>query len=328
MPDDPTLDVTSIGRAALADELGPGTIITAVEPLTSGASRRSWVLEANAGGQRAGRYVLQREMIRADPGLPAEERPLEMAAQAALVNAAGRAGVPVARTVAAGTTDGMGYLLAEFVEGQALPPVLLRDPELEGARDRLMDDCAAALAAIHGIDPAGIGLVAQDKLTLYRRRLDQIEPRPVLELAHRWLAGNRPRPRPPVVVHGDFRLGNLLVDRRGLRAVLDWELAHLGDPHEDVAWATIRAWRFDRYRPPGAFPEPDQWAAAYDRAAGGGAVDPDALRWWQVASTWFWAVICAMQARRHLAGMVRSLEHAVIGRRVCESEWDLMELLP
>jgi aminoglycoside phosphotransferase (APT) family kinase protein len=103
----------------------------------------------------------------------------------------------------------------------------------------------------------------------------------------------------------------------------------LGDPHEDVAWATIRAWRFDRYRQPGTFPEPEVWAEAYAAAAGpDSGFDPAAMRWWQIAGTWSWAVISAMQARRHLDGWVQSLEHAVIGRRVCESEWDLLELLP
>ncbi len=115
----------------------------------------------------------------------------------------------------------------------------------------------------------------------------------------------------------------------GLAAVLDWELTHLGDPHEDVAWATIRAWRFDRHRSPGVFPEPEAWVKAYNAQAGPSrAIDPAALRWWQILGTWSWAVISAMQARRHLDGWVRSLEHAVIGRRVCESEWDLLELLP
>ncbi|MGI8492131.1 MAG: phosphotransferase, partial [Acidimicrobiales bacterium] len=145
--------------------------------------------------------------------------------------------------------------------------------------------------------------------------------------AYRWLELHRPAPGVAGVVHGDFRLGNLLVDVSGLRAILDWELAHLGDPYEDLAWPTIRAWRFDRYRPLGSFPETEPWLAAYEAEAGVD-VDRDAVRWWQVAGTWTWAVISAMQARRHLLGPTPSLEHAAIGRRVCESEYDLLELLP
>ena len=328
MGDDRIEEVAETARCALTPVLGPDAVVSKVEALTSGASRGSWVLEAAPPDQPVHRYVLQQEMVPPDPATPAEEQPLGMRAQAALIDAAAEQGVPVARVVASGERGGLGFLISEFAEGEALPPKMLRDPTLETARARLLDDAAGALAGIHRIDPATAGLVQQDKLALYRRRLDQMgEPRPVLELGYRWLEANRPELRQAVVVHGDFRLGNLLVGADGLRAVLDWELAHIGDPHEDVAWATIRAWRFDRHRPPGVFPEPDDWAAAYDRATGGHTLDRAALRWWQVAGTWIWAVMSAMQARRHLSGMVRSMEHAVIGRRVCESEWDLMELL-
>jgi aminoglycoside phosphotransferase (APT) family kinase protein len=221
-------------------------------------------------------------------------------------------------------------MITEWLEGEALPQKMLRDPDLAPGRSRLTEDCAAALAGIHRI-PAGddLGLERADRLAVYREWLDVIdEPRPVLEFAYRWLAGNRPTPGRPVVAHGDFRLGNLLVDNGGLRAVLDWELAHIGDRHEDLAWPTIRAWRFDRHRQPGTFPEPGAWLDAYAAAAGTGVtVDVASFRWWQVAGTWIWAVMSAMLARRHLDGWVASVEHAMIGRRVCESEWDLLELL-
>ena len=338
-------------EGAIAAAFGTDVAVSGLRPLSSGASRRSWRFEiAGTGG---GRYVLQQEMTAADPDAPADLRPLSMPGQAALMEAAGRAGVPVAPVIASGESDGIGWLVCREMDGEALPPRLLRDPALAPALSRLSDECARALSALHSIDPASIDpahldpagtgsagtgsagagrarLVEQDRLAVYRRRLDDMgEGRPVLELAYRWLIEHRPEPRPPVVVHGDFRLGNLLVSPNGLEAVLDWELAHLGDPHEDVAWAMIRAWRFDRHRPPGVFPERDRWPAAYDRAAGPGrGLDPATLEWWQVAGTWCWAVISAMQARRHLDGWVRSLEHAVIGRRVCESEWDLLELLP
>jgi aminoglycoside phosphotransferase (APT) family kinase protein len=327
MGDDPSGDIAT----ALEPRLGPGLEIADIQPLTSGASRQSIRFDAAAPGQTPRRYVLQREMM---PGLgataPGDPGPLSMRAQAAVLDAARRAGVPVAAVVASGEMSGRHFIISEWLEGEALAQKLLRDPDLEEGRARLMEDCSRALAAIHQIPPSGLGLTQQDRLAVYRHRLDSIgEPRPVLELGYKWLAERRPSPATLSVVHGDFRLGNLLVDRTGLRAVLDWELAHLGDPHEDVAWATIRAWRFDRYRQPGTFPEPDAWAEAYNAAADRSrAINPEVMRWWQIAGTWSWAVISAMQARRHLDGWVQSLEHAVIGRRVCESEWDLLELLP
>jgi hypothetical protein len=129
------------------------------------------------------------------------------------------------------------------------------------------------------------------------------------------------------VVHGDFRLGNLLVDQGGLRAVLDWELAHLGDPLEDLAWFCVRAWRFGSPLPAGGVATREALVTAYE-AAGGARVDRDALRWWEVLGTLKWGVICVMQAFGHLSGASRSVELATIGRRVCENEWDLLGLLP
>jgi aminoglycoside phosphotransferase (APT) family kinase protein len=323
------LDLATEVASALAARLGDGVIVSDLRPLSSGASRQSWRFRANAPGEPPEPYVLQREMITGGPGLGTTAGPLGMDVQAHLLVAAGDLGVPVPPVVAAGEMEGRQFLITGWLEGEALPPRLLRDPALAPGRAQLMDDCAHALAGIHRI-PAShqLGLPHEDRLAVYRSRLDDIgEPRPVLELAYRWLVSHRPAPGPEVVVHGDFRLGNLLVDATGLRAVLDWELAHLGDLHEDLAWPTIRAWRFDRHRQPGLFPEPDAWVAAYSAAAPGAAVDAETFRWWQVAGTWIWAVMSAMQARRHLDGWVASLEHAVIGRRVCESEWDLLELL-
>lgn len=328
MGDDPT----ELLESALAAALGSPVTIFDLQALTSGASRRSFRVEAAPASQpdKKRAFVLQKEMMRSEGRGMTGSGPLPMKVQAAVMDAAFHAGVPVAPIVATGDDDGRQYVIADWMDGEALPPKLLRDPELADGRSRLMDDCARALAAIHRLPTEDLGLSEMDRLGTYRAALDTMgEPRPVLELGYRWLVENRPSPGPLTVVHGDFRLGNLLVGRTGLQAVLDWEMTHLGDPHEDVAWPTIRAWRFDRHREPGVFPEPEQWAQAYAEAAGPtSGFDPASLRWWQIWGTWSWAVICAMQARRHLDGWVQSLEHAVIGRRVCESEWDLLELLP
>jgi aminoglycoside phosphotransferase (APT) family kinase protein len=328
MGDDPS----DLVERALTPVLGAGVDVSGLRPLTSGASRQSFRFEAAPADQpdKSRSYVLQQEAVRSALRTGAVSGPLPMTTQATVMTAALKAGVPVAPIVAAGEHDDRQYIIAEWMEGEALPPRMLRDPELAEGRGRLMEDCARALAGIHRIDPEGLGLVEMDRLGTYRAVLDTMgEPRPVLELGYRWLVEHQPAPGPRTVVHGDFRLGNLLVGRTGLQAVLDWEMTHIGDPHEDVAWATIRAWRFDRHREPGIFPEPQRWAEAYAAAAGpDSGFDPAALLWWQIAGTWSWAVISAMQARRHLDGWMQSLEHAVIGRRVCESEWDLLELLP
>ncbi|MET1040820.1 MAG: DUF6285 domain-containing protein, partial [Acidimicrobiales bacterium] len=128
------------------------------------------------------------------------------------------------------------------------------------------------------------------------------------------------------VVHGDFRHGNLIVGPEGLRAVLDWELAHLGDPLEDLGWLCVRAWRFGGPGPVGGFGEREELYAAYE-AAGGRAVDPDVARWWEVLGTLKWGVMCIIQTATHLTGQARSVELAAIGRRVCENEYDLLALI-
>jgi hypothetical protein len=185
------------------------------------------------------------------------------------------------------------------------------------------------MAAVHRIPTDAVdGLSAPDPVNQFRDVLDGLgEPHPAFELGFRWLDANRPPSNDPRVVHGDLRLGNLLVGRDGLRAILDWELAHLGDPMEDLGWFCVRAWRFGSRLPAGGVSTREVLTAAYE-GAGGEPVDLDALRWWETLGTLKWGVMCIMQAWGHLSGASRSMEHATIGRRVCENEWDVLDLLP
>jgi Domain of unknown function (DUF6285)/Phosphotransferase enzyme family len=150
--------------------------------------------------------------------------------------------------------------------------------------------------------------------------------RPALELGVRWLDAHRPAAGTRVTVHGDFRFGNLLVGPEGLRGVLDWELAHAGDPAEDIGWLCAPAWRFGGLAEVGGFGSLDELLGAYE-SAGGERMERARVHWWQVYATVKWATICALQASAHLSGITRSVELAAIGRRVCESEWDLCTLL-
>jgi hypothetical protein len=140
------------------------------------------------------------------------------------------------------------------------------------------------------------------------------------------LLANQPRRTAITIVHGDLRLGNVIVDERGLAAAIDWELVHLGDPLEDLAWLGVKAWRFGAPLEVGGLGTIDELVAAYERA-GGRPVDRDVLHWWLVAKTLWWGIGCMGQAAAHLSGAVRSHELAAIGRRVAEQEWDLIELL-
>jgi Ser/Thr protein kinase RdoA (MazF antagonist) len=220
-------------------------------------------------------------------------------------------------------------MVVERLAGETIARKLLRDDEWAVARDRVGAQVGRACAAIHAIPTDAVqGLQPTDQLAQYRAVLDGLgEPHPAFELGFRWLEANRPPDNPPCVVHGDLRMGNLLVDHEGLRAVLDWELAHVGDPLEDLGWFCVRAWRFGSPLPAGGVATRDALVGAYE-AASGRTVDHEVLRWWEVLGTLKWGVICVMQAWGHLSGASRSVELATIGRRVCENEWDLLGLLP
>jgi len=322
----------------LAPVLGPGLSVGRVEPLSGGASRQTWGVLVHGSDGRAHDLVLRTGR----PGDPGDLNPgLEL--EAASQRAAAAAGMPVpAMLCVSDSLDALGcqYLISARVPGETIPRRVLRalctghtghtgHTGAGDARGKLLAQCATALAALHAADPDGVpGLPGDDPLMLWRDRMDAVgQPSAVFEVALRWLLRHRPPPGGTAIVHGDFRLGNLIVDESGLAAVLDWELVHRGDPLEDLGWFCVRAWRFgEDDRPAGGLGSVEEFLAGYERAAGA-PVDRDAVRWWQVLGTLRWGVICQHQAHRHLSGQTPSVELAAIGRRACENEWDLLGLL-
>jgi aminoglycoside phosphotransferase (APT) family kinase protein len=283
--------------------------------LSGGASRETWSFTLD--GTR--RLILRRD----PPGAPKSG----MLREAALFKAAAAAGVPVPELLDASDDTsilGSSFLVVAHVDGETIPRKILRDPEFAEARPKLARQCGEVLARLHSIDPSTIdGLEDQDQVAQYRGVLDSTgEAHPTFELAFRWLEANRPAGNRHTVVHGDFRNGNLIVGPDGLHAVIDWELAHTGDPMEDLGWLCVKAWRFGVDRPVGGFGTYEELAAGY-----GDDVDLEALRWWEVLGSLKWGIMCIMQTFAHTSGMRRSVELAAIGRRVCEQEWDLLELL-
>ena len=317
-----------LGTDEVAVALGRrlGGNVRGLRRLSGGASRVTSAFELEGAGGELHPMILQ--MVRAGGAGGGGKVPMERA----LLEAASAAGVPVPVVVAmgVGVGDELGsdWLVVERLEGETIPRKILRDAEWAGARHALTAQCAGALAAIHTIDPGAIeGLPSVDPLGDPLALLDALgEARPALELGVRWLARHRPAAGRRVTVHGDFRFGNLLVGPEGLRGVLDWELAHAGDPAEDIGWLSAPAWRFGGRGEVGGFGSMDELLGSY-AAAGGDVMARDRVHWWQVQATVKWAVICSLQASAHLSGSTRSVELAAIGRRVCESEWDLFTLL-
>jgi aminoglycoside phosphotransferase (APT) family kinase protein len=314
-------DLTSV----LGDVVAQPEVVDLVR-LSGGASRETWAFDLLAPTGAAARpMVLQRERpggVRSSGG---------MAAEADLIRAAGRQGVPVPEVLAAGDDDGLGgpWMVAERIDGETIPRRILREDALADARQLLAAQAGAAAAGIHRIPLDEVhGIGEQDQVRQLRGTLDQLgHPHPALELGFRWLEAHRPATsRPTAVVHGDLRLGNLIVGPEGLRAVLDWELAHLGDPIEDLGWLCVRSWRFGGELPVAGVGTREALCAAYSDASGS-TVEPADLVWWEVLGTLKWGVICIMQASAHLLGLTRSVELAAIGRRVAETEHDLLELI-
>jgi aminoglycoside phosphotransferase (APT) family kinase protein len=254
---------------------------------------------------------------------------MNVATEVGLLRAARAVGVPVPVVIAAGTTAAGGYVVTSRVDGETIPRRILRDPALAGARHRFAADSGRILAAIGSMTVDTVAtLPTADPLDLIQEMLDRAGTRrPCFEYGLRWLRGNRPPPGRTAVVHGDFRSGNLIVGPDGIRAVLDWELAHAGDPREDLGWLCARVWRFGARAEVGGMGTMPDLLDSYAHH-GGERLEPADLFWWQVLATLRWGAICLEQARVHLAGEFRSVELAVIGRRAAEMEYELMRMLP
>lgn len=309
----------------------------AIEDLSrqsGGASRQTWSFDAVVNGER---HAL---ILRRDPpaqGKTERERAvaIDRATEFRVLRAAHDAGVRAPEPLFELTPqDGLGeaYVMRR-VGGIAIARKLLRDAPYEAARGRIAGQLGEILARIHATDPATLPPLmrreAADHIAGLRRSLDALaQPQPVFELALTWLDRRKPAPLDrPVLVHGDYRTGNYLVDETGVTTILDWELAHLGDPVEDLGWLCVKSWRFGATdKPAGGFGSREDLWAAYERA-GGGTVDPVRAHWWEVFGTVHWGIICLNQAWKHLSGSIKSMEHASIGRRAVETEVDLLQLL-
>jgi aminoglycoside phosphotransferase (APT) family kinase protein len=222
---------------------------------------------------------------------------------------------------------GSGYVMRR-VEAAVEPRAILADPA-----PSLLPDLARELARLHAVPLAEVpaGLPCETPAEMVAALAERFGAyggdRPVMALALRWLLDRTPDPAPPVLLHGDFRLGNLMADADGLAAVLDWELCHLGDRHQDLAFGCINSWRFGMIdRPAFGLGDLDTLFAAYERESGI-AAERARFDFWLVYSTLWWGLCCLQMAEIWRSGLDRSLERAVIGRRASETEVDMLLLL-
>jgi aminoglycoside phosphotransferase (APT) family kinase protein len=321
--------------SALLPRLQPGCQgIAGLQRLSAGATLQTWAFDAVGAG------APQPLILRRSPGGLRGAESLPLADEAALLRALAAAS-PALRPVLAEVlhvampADGLGDgFMMRRVAGETIPRKIQRDEAFAQARMTLVDQLGAALAAIHRADPATLPALPQRGLQVTLDKLQArcetlARPNPVFAYALRWLQQHRPDPAQErlALVHGDYRLGNVIVDGGGLAAVLDWEIAHLGDPAEDLAWLCLPPWRFGAIgQPVAGLGTREQLFAAY-QAAGGGPVDAARVRWWQAAGSLRWGLGCAGMREWFDSGRDPSVERAMIARRVSENEIDLLRLI-
>lgn len=318
--------------ARLAVRLGgEGSTLASAQRLSGGASMHTWAF-ALEGSEGREELILRR---RAVPFDEETARSVSLATEAALIRATGANGAPVppVRHVC-DEADGLGeaYVMGA-VSGETLGRKIVSDPRFDAVRGKLARQCGEVLVPIHRTKPpAGLKLKVSDaagELERYEEvyRASGAE-RPILELAFQYLKAHLPEPVTPVLLHGDFRNGNIMFDpEKGVVAVLDWELAHLGDPAEDMGWICTNSWRFGRPdRPVGGFGDYADLLAGYV-AAGGQPIELSRVRFWQMLGSLRWGVMCLMMYRSWADGVEKSVERPMIGRRVSETEADLVVLL-
>lgn len=329
----PADDLKRSVEACITAAAGQPATIRHARTLAGGASMETWALDVAVGGEVLA-LILRRDMAQNMYG-----RALTRAQEFHLLGVAHAAGLRVPRPHWLSPEPPRPFFLMERLPGESVGRRVVRTPALAAARAQLAAEMGRELARIHAIPltpdldfllrPNEGQSPATAALAIIRETVAGLGlARPVWAWALRWLEHHAPPPSgPPTLLHGDFRIGNLLVTPEGLRGVIDWEFAHVGDPLEDMAWPLVRDWRFGNdHLHVGGVGRLDDFLAAYE-AAGGRRLSRAALRWWEIVGNLRWAVFCHAQAARHLSGQDRSVEFASLGRKAAEMEWEVLRMM-
>ena len=308
-------------------EVGIEGKVSNLEPLTGGASKEIWKFEVSNAKQPT------KMILRRGSGI---EGPLAIktADEARIQKEVIKVGAPVPIILAVSKNEeelGDSYIM-HFVEGESIARKILRDKEYKKALPILAYQCGEAIAKIHNVDINNFSFLpkkpAKDQLEdLYSTYQSFEQPSPVFEYAYLWLKEQDFGNFQESLVHGDFRLGNIIVNADGLQSIIDWELAHIGNPLQDLGWVCGNSWRFGKNdKVVGGFGELEDLLEGYNSISKL-KVNKEMVKCWQVFGTFRWGVICLIQAYAHLNGTINSIEKAAIGRRVSETEIDIVDLL-
>jgi aminoglycoside phosphotransferase (APT) family kinase protein len=305
--------------------------ISNLNRLSGGASQETWSFDAT--GDKGIRALI----LRRSPGgtsTPRSSAAVGLPMEARVIRLVESIGVPVPPVVCVfDDSDGVGsgYVM-ERIEGETIARKILRDAQYASARTRMAGQCGSILARIHRVSRDAIPDLAvagpREQFEQYRSIYDSYgHPHPVFEVAFKWLETHMPEGQDVRLVHGDFRNGNLMISSDGVKAVLDWELTHFGDPAEDLGWICVNSWRFgESLKVVGGFGSLGELLEGYTQAGGTG-MTPERVKFWEIFGTLKWGIMCMGMYQAFAQSSDRSVERAAIGRRSSETEIDLLNLL-
>jgi aminoglycoside phosphotransferase (APT) family kinase protein len=325
---------TTALEKVLSRELAGFQALLSCQQLTAGASQETYRISVNgAAGERKLALRRSQPALESDSGVGG----ISLATEARLFQLAGAADIPgpgISYVLVPEDGLGSGFIMA-WLDGETLGQRIVRAEELAEIRPRLARECGQVLARIHALDWQAAGLAGElpeiDPATLVKETWSSYcelnVPVPMIDYSWRWLRDNLPRESRTTLVHGDFRNGNLMVTPQGINAVLDWELAQIGDPVRDLGWLCVNSWRFGKDAlPVGGFGEIDDLLAGY-RETSGLDIPLEQLAFWQVFGSFWWAITTLQMANTWRSGETPSLERPVIGRRSSEAQMDCVNLL-
>lgn len=310
--------------------------LVSCERLSGGASQETYriVIGTDAGERR---LAMRRAPGGSEATGPALGRYPGLATEALLMRAARAVGVPEPEVHWVLTPDdglGEGFIM-EWLDGETLGARIVRDPSLDPIRPHLAEQCGEVLARIHAIDldATGLGsrlgrLSPEEYVRQTWERYQALDtPQPMIDFTARWLLEHLPQAFEPTLVHNDFRNGNVMVSTDGVVAVLDWEIAHIGDPMRDLGWICTNSWRFGRSDlPVGGFGTYADLFRGYERVSGR-PVDPERVKFWEIFGSFWWACSSLTMAEHYRTGPDKSVERPAIGRRSSECQVDCVNLL-
>ncbi len=334
-----TTDLHAVLTDRAGEVYGAGTLVEGLVKLSAGASRETWSFDVQPADGVTVPLILKRDPViyRPDGGFTTEQTRLGVRrkTEGRLIELAREVGVPAPRVPFyldedERTTEGF---VTERIEGETLGRRILREEAYSKGLENLAFQCGHAAARFHTLPlgdlPELTSMTVPEEFDYYHELMNSFgHPYPGFEYGFHWLrermelAGDRHG-----LSHGDFRLGNIIVGPDGLRGVLDWESAHLGNPLNDLGWICVRSWRYGHNKKPvGGFGEIEQLQSGYE-AGGGPPVSAEAIRYWEIFGTLRWGILCIIMGFSHIEGPNPSLEKAAIGRRTAETEYDLLQLL-